>query len=98
MLAEIIFARTLRRQRLEERSLLFSLIKCFTPGHTKTPLPPSVADPNPPPQPSPPKKIIIRGYTIFDLQIIYHYLLILLFRFVLFFLTTNSVFFGLVRT
>ena len=57
MLAEIIFARTLRRQRLEERSLLFSLIKCFTPGHTKTPLPPSVADPNLPP----PKRSSLEG-------------------------------------
>ena len=47
MRAEIIFARTLRSQRLRERSRLLSLIKGFNPGHTKTPLPHTRADPNP---------------------------------------------------
>ena len=56
MLAEIIFARTLGRQRLRERSWLLSLIKGFNPGHTKTPLPHTRADPNPSPPPNPPLK------------------------------------------
>ena len=57
MRAEIIFARTLRSQRLRERNQLLSLIKGFNPGHTKTPLPHTRADPNPPsprPFPTPP--------------------------------------------